>query len=242
MRLACVKHAASVHSEPGSNSPVKLHRFRPKLTPKISTRADSRKWSLFSFQRSSPVSMASDTGGPKARPLLCSEQKRRLHEVAMSCQHFFCSAVKKFILPLSTTDHLQRARTLEGRADSLRNETFFIRSFPETCQEEFHPPERYFFPAGRIPTAASPRPPGALPAARFGAGGPWRFGNASVLKEQHPIRGLATGSDKRGALLHAPPALVNPLLHPPAFFSAGPDENAFYRRAGEGLHFQNRPW
>jgi hypothetical protein len=47
--------------------------------------------------------MASDTGGPKARPLLCSEQKRRLHEVAMSCQHFFCSAVKKFILPLSTT-------------------------------------------------------------------------------------------------------------------------------------------
>ena len=24
MRLACVKHAASVHSEPGSNSPIKF--------------------------------------------------------------------------------------------------------------------------------------------------------------------------------------------------------------------------
>ena len=31
VRLACVKHAASVHPEPGSNSQKKFHPFRLKL-------------------------------------------------------------------------------------------------------------------------------------------------------------------------------------------------------------------
>ena len=30
VRLACVKHAASVRPEPGSNSPLKIYRHRPK--------------------------------------------------------------------------------------------------------------------------------------------------------------------------------------------------------------------
>ena len=53
MRLACVKHAASVHSEPGSNSPIKL--FQVALATFV-TEPQLIKLSLFSFQRSNFVS------------------------------------------------------------------------------------------------------------------------------------------------------------------------------------------
>ncbi len=44
VRLACVKHAASVHSEPGSNSPIKLWRIRSRFLPCSKNRADSRNF------------------------------------------------------------------------------------------------------------------------------------------------------------------------------------------------------
>ncbi len=45
VRLACVKHTASVRSEPGSNSPVKLKIFLLKSFDKLDN------YLLFSFQR-----------------------------------------------------------------------------------------------------------------------------------------------------------------------------------------------
>jgi hypothetical protein len=57
-RLACIRHAASVRPEPGSNSPKRklIGLFNSALTPKVSSRLRFSLWTLrfVQFSRSIP--------------------------------------------------------------------------------------------------------------------------------------------------------------------------------------------
>jgi hypothetical protein len=102
-RLACVKHAASVRPEPGSNSPVTYPQPRPRFSPRRTRRlpprsglsyfrpcgctASRRAWptpfspfALFSFQGAQhrpPQSAARSPGSAYRRPRAATPQLRR---------------------------------------------------------------------------------------------------------------------------------------------------------------------
>ncbi len=112
VRLACVRHAASVHPEPGSNSPFKRREslpaevrswFRPSPAPVLRVRARagfrSQEFvclaflsSLFSIRFSRFCSILSD---PAA--LVCFKRVRKYFTVSfLSCQELFSNSLKPF--------------------------------------------------------------------------------------------------------------------------------------------------
>ena len=87
MRLACVKHAASVHSEPGSNSPInlyKINRLPPTFTYflKLPSAARLKRRPIFTLSRYYPVFKDQS-------PLLPAAEKTIYNLYDFICQHKF---------------------------------------------------------------------------------------------------------------------------------------------------------
>ena len=80
-RLACLIHAASVHSEPGSNSPIKFWAGLPKEP-------------ALNFWRIRPLNLLSD---PTCRPVRRNFQKKLItgDPITLLRTLRFCSAVKE---------------------------------------------------------------------------------------------------------------------------------------------------
>ena len=117
-RLACVKHAASVHSEPGSNSPLKS--VRPARVPFGIRRR---------LIRVRPALSRQDSGFPKTR-----KRKRRL---ARSTQF------SRNRIPGATPRERRRPTGVlrpEGQSCSLRKPICLVNAFPRGLAETTRKP------------------------------------------------------------------------------------------------------
>ncbi len=182
MRLACVKPAASVRSEPGSNSPVKYDRSRGMrfLTDRPALR---RLFPLFSFQRSifSGTLIITTPWRPvKGKPEPCSRKPAKLEDHGVAFWHSPAGST-------SGPSHLARRPQAAGSVrrqpqgpisaagqmvtESLQRSSpwgqFFCKEIftPSCCGQRVHIP--YIWPgftaSGISPLPRDPRSPARLP-------------------------------------------------------------------------------
>ena len=121
VRLACVKHAASVQSEPESNSPV-------QICIKIPAWQKSESQRLFLPTRYSLVNEPPE--GLRPLPLFSAARCRFMHHPPGCVNNFFRSGEVFFAVPRKAQKRVVQSREVEDIHPPLICQRFFVKKLP----------------------------------------------------------------------------------------------------------------